>query len=42
MLLQTPDFHASSFNLLQSFCHSLLSFSLYSPNTFLPSPHPQP
>lgn len=28
MLLQTPDFHASSFTLLQSFCHSLLSLSL--------------
>lgn len=40
MLLQTPDFHASSFTLLRSFCHSLLSFSLslYPPNTFLPPP----
>lgn len=28
MLLQTPDFHASSFTLLRSFCHSLLFFSL--------------
>lgn len=44
MLLQTPDFHASSFTLLRSFCHSLLSFSLslYPPNTFLPSPIPCP
>lgn len=31
MLLQTPDFHASSFTLLRSFCHSLLSFFLSPP-----------
>lgn len=39
MLLQTPDFHASSFTLLRSFCHSLLFLSLSLPPQYL-SPFP--